>query len=170
MVRISRCFLLLLVVPYCSTATFAQSDRYSVINLGTLPGGSAMVRGINNSGLVVGRSGTEFNTETRGFVWKSQDQMQALASFPDVDFSEATSINSAGSIAGTSGLAHGAHRAVLWENAANVRALGALPGDTASESYAINDSGQVVGASSGPSGTHAWIWTDSGGMHSLGSL
>ena len=86
------------------------------------------------------------------------------------DFSEATSINNAGVIAGTSGLTHGDHRAVVWEKAAIVKDLGVLPGHSGSESYAINNSGQVVGASSGPSGIHAFIWSDKDGMRSLGSL
>jgi probable HAF family extracellular repeat protein len=96
--------------------------------------------------------------------------MQRLAPLGASDFSEATAINNAGLIVGTSGFAHGGHRAVLWENAASIRDLGTLPGDSGSESYAINDLGQVVGTSSGPSGEHAWIWAKRDGMRSLGSL
>src|SRR5438552_3328096 len=42
-------WLLLLLVPCFSTASFAQSDRYNVIQLETLPEVSSMARGLNNS-------------------------------------------------------------------------------------------------------------------------
>src|SRR5205823_6104812 len=80
--RSARYLCLLLLIPCCSTATLAQSDEYDVVNLGPMPGGSGMVRGINNSGYVVGRSGTEFNRETRGFIWRGENQVQQLASLP----------------------------------------------------------------------------------------
>ena len=106
-------WLLLLLVPCFSTASFAQSDRYNVIQLETQPGVSSMVRGLNNSGLVVGRSGTEFNTGTRGFIWRGEGQLQQLASLPGGDFSEAVSINDLGDVVGSSNSK--AHlRALLW--------------------------------------------------------
>src|SRR5712675_1832532 len=95
-------WLLLLLVPCFSTASFAQSDQYNVLNLGPMPGQSGMPRGINNSGHVVGRSGTEFNTDTRGFIWRGENQIQQLASLPGGDFSEAVSINEFGDIVGSS--------------------------------------------------------------------
>ena len=78
-VRLGRWIGFVLLLPYFSVAAFAQSEEYDVIDLGTLPGGSGMVRGINNSGHVVGRSGTEFNTGTRGFIWSAANLMQAAA-------------------------------------------------------------------------------------------
>jgi len=76
-------------------------------------GGSGMVRGINNSGYVVGRSGIEFNTETRGFIWSGGNQIQPLGSLPGGDFSEAVSINDLGDVVGSSNSK--AHlRALLW--------------------------------------------------------
>src|SRR5438094_148508 len=98
--RSGRYLWLLLLVPFFSTASFAQSDRYNVIQLETLPEVSSMVRGLNNSGLVVGRSGTEFNTGTRGFIWNGGNQMQQLASLPGGDFSEAVGVNEVGDIVG----------------------------------------------------------------------
>ena len=72
-----------------------------------------MVRGINNSGYVVGRSGTEFNTGTRRFIWRGEGQMQQLGSLPGGDFSEAVSINEFGDVVGSSNSK--AHlRPLLW--------------------------------------------------------
>ena len=128
-------FWLLLLVPWFSATALAQSDQYSV--LGMMPGGSGMAAGINNSGLVVGRSGTTYNTETRGFVRGSDAQMQKLASLPGGDFSEVAGINDLGDIVGSSN--NNAHlRALLWTRDGEVRELGALAGDSGSRATSIN--------------------------------
>ena len=168
-VRLNRRIWLLLLVPSFSTASFAQSEEYNVIDLGTLPGGSGMVRGINNSGHVVGRSGTEFNTGTRGFVWSSENQLQALTSLPGGDFSEAVSINELDDVVGSSNTK--THlRALLWTRTGEMRDLGALPGDSGARASSINRRGQVVGSSFGSNGVSAFLWTEREGMKSLTPL
>jgi len=125
-VRSGRYLWLLLFVPFFSTASFAQSDRYNVIQLETRPEVSSMVRGLNNSALVVGRFGTEFNTGTRGFIWNGGNQMQQLGSLPSGDFSEAVSINELGDVVGSSNSK--AHlRALLWSRQGEMRDLGTRP-------------------------------------------
>src|SRR5437763_15603457 len=85
-------WLLLFLVPFFSTASFAQADRYNANQLETLPEVSSMVRGLSNSGLVVGRVGTELNTGTRGFIWNGENKIQELASLPAADFIEAVTV------------------------------------------------------------------------------
>jgi len=126
--RSAKYLCLLLLIPFFSTASFAQSGEYNVVTLGPMPGESGMVRGINNSGHVVGRSGTEFNTETRGFIWRGENQVQQLGSLPGGDFSEAVSINEFGEVVGSSNSK--AHlRALLWTKEGEMRDLGTAPGD-----------------------------------------
>ena len=117
-----------------------------------------MPGGINNYGLVVGRSGTTFNTGTRGFVWKSGAQIQTLASLPRGDFGEAEGINDLGDIIGSSNT--NAHlRAVLWTRNGEIRDLGTLAGDSGSRARSINRAGPVVSFSTGPNGVSAFLWT-----------
>ncbi len=160
---------LLLLVPFFSTASFAQSDRYNVIQLETRPEVSSMVRGLNNSALVVGRFGTEFNTGTRGFIWNGGNQIEQLDSLPSGDFSEAVSVNELGDVVGSSNTK--SHlRALLWTKDGEMRDLGTSPGDSGARATAINRSGQVVGWSFGPHGTSAFLWTKKDGMQSLTPL
>lgn len=79
----------------------------------------------------------------------------------------ATALNDRGQVVG-SFEEHGtsvSHYALLWDEQDGLRELGNL-GATASASVNINDSGQVVGCSSG----YPFLWSDSTGMTSLGSL
>src|SRR5438128_5141599 len=167
--RSGRYLWLLLLIPYFSTAGFAQSDEYNVINLGPMPGQSGMPRGINNSGHVVGRSGTEFNTDTRGFIWRGVNQIQELASLPGGDFSEGVSINEFDDIVGSSNSK--AHlRALLWTREGEMRDLGTAPGDSGARATSINRSRHVVGSSFGPHGVNAFLWTKKDGVQSLTRL
>jgi probable HAF family extracellular repeat protein len=159
----------LLALPCFTTAALAQPGQYSIIDLGTTPNRSGMPGGVNNSGVIVGRSGSVFNTETRGFVWKSGAQIQLLASLPGGDFSEAAGINDLGDIIGSSNT--NAHlRALLWTRNGEVRELGALPGDSGSRARSINKAGEVVGSSMGPNGVSAFLWTQREGMQRLAPL
>jgi probable HAF family extracellular repeat protein len=159
----------LLALPCFTTAALAQPDQYSVIDLGTTPGGSGMPGGINNSGLIVGRSGSVFNTETRGFVWKSGAQIQLLASLPGGDFSEARGINDLGDIIGSSNT-NAQLRALLWTRNREILNLGTLPGDSGSRARSINKAGEVVGSSIGPNGVSAFVWKQREGMQRLTPL
>ncbi len=86
--------------------------------------------------------------------------------------SEATSINTAGQVAGYSETKSGAKHAFRWDpQQRRMRDLGTLGGN---DSYAqgINDRGDVVGYSETADGdVHAFVWTsDDATMHDLGTL
>lgn len=154
----------------CTTGTaFAGSSSYTLVDLGSLPGGSSIGRHISEQGRVVGSSGVLHGNHEHAFVWAIDQGMRDLGALPGSDYSAAFAVNSAGDIVGESNTDK-AVRAVLWSAKGNVVELGALPGDNASRAYSINDSGHVVGFSSGPSGVRAFIWTKESGMQSLGTL
>jgi probable HAF family extracellular repeat protein len=163
-----RCvWVLFLAFAFSATAIFAQSYQYSV--QGMIRGGGGTAVGINNSGLVIGRSGTNYNTEARGFVWGRGPKMQTLASLPGGDFSEAAGINDLGDITGSFNT-NANLRALLWTRNGEVRELGALPGDSASRARSINIARQVVGSSMGPNGVSGFLWTKREGMQRLAPL
>jgi probable HAF family extracellular repeat protein len=122
--------------------TTIQTVGYSVINLGTLPGGSSSeATGINNSGQVVGSS--DSSSGTRAFLY-SGGTMSNLGTLPGINNSYATGINNSGQVVGNS--FPGASHAFLYSGG-TIIALGMLPGGFYSYATGINNSGQVVGYS-----------------------
>ena len=166
MKKILVVFFLLSSLFFPGFITLAQSDEYNVVNLATPPELSGMVRAINNSGDVVGRIGTEFNTGTHGVVWRGDAQLQALAALPGGDFSEAVSINDLGDVVGSSNTQTNL-RAVVWARSGEMRDLGSLPGDSGGQATSINRGREVVGSSIGPNGVSAFLWTERKGMQRL---
>lgn len=143
-------------------------DTYTVINLGRLLGDDNVARGLSFSGQVAGRSGNLQGSGARAFVW-TLGVAQDLGTLPGGDYSEASAVNIAGQVVGSSNTGT-AIRGFLWTGQAGMQDLGTLPGHSSSRAYFINDGGQVVGYSSGSGGFRAFLWTASGGMQDLGSL
>lgn len=156
-------------------------------DLGTLPGYPiSRALSANDHGQVVGdvidslaEKGT-LSTPSRAVLWQDSRPvlLESLGGNQDV----ASSINSRGQIAGTSGTGrkdeagYFTRHAVVWENG-RVRDLGALPitplpnvGGPRSEAYDINDAGTVVGTASVQNGTgRACVW-DHGQIAELNTL
>jgi probable HAF family extracellular repeat protein len=87
-------------------------DGSSIIPLGTLGGRSSVGTGINDNGVVVGRS--EVNSQQRPFLWTAIGGMQNLGVPPGSDFGQAEDINSSGFVVGVSSWPSGVERATLW--------------------------------------------------------
>lgn len=142
--------------------TGAPAQTYTIVDVGTLRGGSARVHAINTSGDVVGRSGDPHGSESRAFFW-SPAGIRDVGALPGSDYAEAFGLNDSGQIVGSSNTSSSVH-AFLSGAGGGLTDLGTLPGTNASRAYAINNLGHVAGAS----GTHAVVWSP--GIQDLGVL
>lgn len=129
--------------------------------------------GVNPSGAAVGSGGFP-NLGFRATLWQDGKAIN-LGVLPNGDFSNATAINAAGQIVGSSdtsqapGGGDDTEHAVLWQDGV-MTDLGTL-GGSGSGAWAINAAGVVVGSSSMPDNLdhHAFLWRD-GTMTDLGTL
>ena len=146
----------------------AVSQKYTVVDLGTLAGGSnSAAYGINQSGQVTGNSDTgTFNT-THAFLF-SNGTMSDLGTLPGDTQSFGLAINQSGQVTGASlGLTN--PRAFLFSNG-SMSDLGTLPGGGYSVGQGINQSGQVTGFSEASDHNgHAFLFSN-GSMSDLGTL
>jgi len=152
----------------------AIPPRYSVTDLGTLPGGHESVAlGINNAGQVVG-----YNVNyppgpvVRPVLWEPDGAVRDLGDLGGDEGGcvNAADINSYGQVVGESRSTTG-YRAFLWDPANGIRDLGDLPGGfDSSQANAINDTGHVVGTSGAQTGYRAFLWDAVNGMRDLGDL
>ncbi len=154
------------------------------------PGGfSSYATGVNNLGQVVGWAENGVHDPTcntafqilqfRAVIWQPNGTMQELPPLPGDSTSAATAINDYGQVVGISGdcgVAVGsvsAKHAVLWQNGVPID-LGNIGGDAWNTPTAINNAGTIVGFANTVPGTarhyEAFIWTQAGGMKSLGKL
>ena len=176
------------------------SPSYSVSDLGTLSGSSAIGFKINNSGTTIGWA-ESINGYSQAFQSINGEALQTLPQLFASD-SYAMGINGSGVIAGTAyvdGQSHG----VIWNGSLTTdlgvgiyatgindpgavigsnghafvlangvyRDLGVLPGGDWSSAYGINDSGTVVGYGSVASGNfRGFVWTPQTGMAELGTF
>ena len=137
----------------------------AIQDLGTVPFGEGVVKGINERRQIVGYS--QNPSVTRGWVW--QEGVFTMLPLPDgATDSFAWDINDRGDIVGVA-IGDSTH-AVLWPAGGGVIDLGTLTGDGGSWAQGINNRGQVVGYSSGPDGfTRPFLWR-AGTMIDLGPL
>jgi len=153
------------------------------------PGGYSYATGVNNRGQVVGWAENGVHDPTcdtsfqilqfRAVIWQPNGQMQELPPLPGDSTSAATAINDLGQVVGISGdcgVAVGsvsARHAVLWQNGVPTD-LGNIGGDAWNTPTAINNQGTIVGFANTAPGTaksyEAFIWTNAGGMKSLGKF
>jgi len=146
-------------------------DGSTLADLGTLAGGSSTATGINDSGVVVGNSWTDFSYQAFTYAGGA---LTPLA-LPGNNVAEG--INNAGVIVGTAQFLDGdgfyAPRAVIYDHGV-VTNLGLLPGNgEGSSAIAINSAGKVVGTGDveGPPNRPAdpFLYAD-GVMQNLGNF
>lgn len=135
-------------------------NHYVITDLGTLNGASTIARKVNAGGHAAATSEERDGGGAHAALWRdSEKSLVSLSALDDSDYSEATSINNRGEMAGLANTKTNMH-AVLWSISGAIKDLGVLTGDTSSRAFAINDAGKVVGLSSGPQGERAFIWAD----------
>jgi probable HAF family extracellular repeat protein len=151
-------------------ATTADAVRYTVTNLGTLPGRYySNATAINNRGQVVGSSYSGSQSEN-AFIW-DKGVMTDLGKLPGASNSLPSSLNDAAQVVGRCHFADpGVNQGFLWEKGVMTN-LGTLPGGDSTEATGINLLGQVVGSSYHASGDgRAFRWDQGSGMMDLGTL
>ena len=154
----------------------------TLMDLGTLGGGTSMATTINGRGQVAGFSSLASGT-SHAFFWDGAT-MQDLGAVgrdywpgdPSSWFSNATALNGRGRVAGFSAGDFPAEELAFFWDGTTMHSLGTL-GGADSHAMAMNDRGQVVGQAALPSsscynydvGCHAFLWNGAT-MLDLGSL
>ena len=120
-------------------ASTQAAPRYTVIDIGDLPGGDySMASAINDNGQVVGDS-VDDGWRT-AFVWEPGTGLRSLG-IPG-GHSEACSINDSGTVVGK--LINPSQRGGLWDASSHLVDLGTAHGGPYSVASAINDNGFIV--------------------------
>ena len=148
------------------------APRYTVTDLGVLPGGTeSYAHGLNTQGVVCGSTLIGINECACIF---QNGKVTPLSVPPGVTSSAAVSINAWGEVVGRSTLPSAMPQAFLYSGG-KLRSLGTLPGFGGSLGNAINDRGEVAGtqvnyaARPGASSEHAFFYSH-GKMTDMGTL
>ncbi len=148
-------------------AGFFDGDRMH--GLGSLGGGFAAVRGLNNLGTVVGESNdaSQPHPVYRSFVWTAARGMRAL---PGPAGGMARAINDRNQVVGDIPDPRITARAVRWDPGGRIRTLGPAP-LSLSEARDINELGMAAGFADVAGGSiHAMLWDASGRQIDLGTM
>lgn len=134
------CFVLAVITP-----TVSQAVSYRATLLDPLANFSkSTAYGINESGVVVGKSSTSANGgKNRACVWEGLS-VRDLGTLPGGSNSGAYAINKDGVIVGWSDTSEGRPHACMWD-ASGIHDLGMLLYSYEGWAYGINDSGLAVG-------------------------
>jgi probable HAF family extracellular repeat protein len=146
------------------TAAFGINNKAQIVGLGTHP-----TEGKNLDG-----TRTDYDT----FLWQKDADGNVKVTAVSLQMSqyETRGINDSGVVAGSveyiaqdSYGEYSTVQASVWSEGINTN-LGFLPGGDYSHAYSINSSAEVVGFSYSSQGTRAFLWSNGGGMFSLGTL
>jgi probable HAF family extracellular repeat protein len=97
-------------------AFFWRNDGSPIQDLGTLGGSQSIARALNESGQVVGESGTAQRNHSHAFVWLNNGTpLKDLGNFGGPD-SWAFDINFSGQVTGMASFPHGPYHAYIWRN------------------------------------------------------
>ncbi len=108
--RVVLVTLLTMTLATLGVLPLSASEKYQIIDLGTLGGTSSGARAINNRGQVVGY--VSYSGTSAAFLWED-GVMKDLVTLGG-NFTHAQAINNRGQIVGTSLTASGESHAVLW--------------------------------------------------------
>jgi probable HAF family extracellular repeat protein len=171
-----KTYIAIFVIAVFASQSSKAQIRYTVTDLGVLPGGTATsANAINNRGQVTGGSNLSVST-THAFLY-SNGHMQDIGTLGG-DFSVGISINDHGQIAGTSttipNIGQNDIRAFFY-SAGTFQNLGVLGLAVDSNGNAVNNHGIVVGEvfynppnlPNPPSGSDAFIWNGGGQLQNL---
>ena len=156
-----------------ATHAFLWSESEGVTDLGTLSGYSdSTARGINNSGQVVGWSGTKGGPPiwqlSHAFLWSESEGMTSLGDLGG-DWSQAHAINNPAQVVGQSKNTDEDCHAFLWSAGGGMTDLG--PSGGWSYAYDINSSAQIVGSMKPAGGSYtAFLHDGTNGMQDINGL
>lgn len=139
-------------------------------DLGKVPGfQSALAKGINQSGTIVGFVMTANFGNSRAFIWTPTGGMKLLPALGGGG-GIAYAINDGGTAIGWSSVPSGAIHAVKWLPSGAIVDINP-PGAGYSEARAVSPAGDIVGvAVILPNREHAWLWRHDGVQIDLGTL
>ncbi len=166
---------LAVVAALAAAQTGRAQSRYTVTDLGTLPGldYSFVWGGVNSQGHVAGYA-TNFPDPnvfdgSSSFLWTGPGEMQLLPQLPGATLTLAFALNDSDQVVGSAGPTptpqspQGQYVGILWEDG-SAHFLNQLPGHTDSDATGINNSGLVVGSSQDfnvdPSTSTAVYWNN----------
>lgn len=136
--------------------------------LGTLGGAGSIANGINDAGVIVGRSDNGVGLQTRPFRVLPSGMLQSLGTLGG-NFGSATAINAAGAITGVAANAT-TSRAFIWTEGAGMIDIGNFTPSGFSTGLAINTAGHIAGqGTTAGSELHAFWWNGVV-MQDLGTL
>lgn len=137
---------LLCVVCIGAPGVLAVPPGYTVTDLGTLPGATRTeAYGVNNTGQVVGQSGSG------AFLWEN-GSIQDLGLLPGATLSFARAVNDNSVVVGESGTFTWGRFAFLWEQGTMTSLITGVATD-------VNNRRQVVGGTSGAN-PRGFLWED----------
>lgn len=137
---------------------------YTLIDLGTLGGGSTQAFDINETGQITGYS-TNASNQTRAFLW-DDGQMTNLGLMGG-HYSSGRGLNVHGHVVGFANIVFGGTGiAALFRDGAWINVTPDIPAGQGSQAVAINDHGQVLGFIGWG---EAFVW-DNGSRTTLGHL
>lgn len=154
-----------------ASSAIAGEAMYKITPLDTGGSFDAYAGGINDAGVIVGRT-EDANGLATGMKWTLTGAGAPLAGLPGTNgHAEVYRVNSSGAavglVIGSDGFSHGA----MWKADGTLVDIGTLPGGTFSFANDIADNGVVVGSAGAEiGGSHAFTWTEAGGMVDFGSF
>jgi probable HAF family extracellular repeat protein len=162
--------LALMLAPLQVASAQSTAPRYSVVEIGTLPGfDSSTATGINASGRVVGTLQLLPYGQTSAFVWDSSTGLRALGTFTGRG-TVGAGINDNGEVAGSAvGSVYNPGFAFRWSPTSGFERLDPPAGVYGSAGSDINDARQVAGSAQ-VSGPWAVRWGPTRQPRLLGSL
>ena len=128
------------IPPSIGAYDLATALRYTIVDLGVIPGGTlSQAYAINNKGQVVGISG---NNGDHAFIWQNGTMIDL--GFPVGDTSDAFAINDLGQVVGAVGNST-VGSGFLWDPTTGYQLLNGFGTSTDTVPTGINNSGQIVG-------------------------
>jgi len=125
--------------PHSHSCVAVKWDKAGrVTQLQPLPGGFAVAKAVNASGVIAGLS------NLRAVLWSTDGSITQLPAPPGGSASEANGISSTGIVVGTGSTSDGRRRGLRWDSAGNVSVLAAPPLAGHYSATAISRDGRFV--------------------------